>query len=218
MPTPSRALLKAGLCIAGSVPVVWLAVGAYRDALGANPIETITHETGVWALRFLLLSLAVTPLRRLFGWNQLVAYRRMLGLFAFSYAVLHLSTWVGLDHFFDWREMAADVVKRPYVTAGMTGLLCLLPLAITSTHGWIRRLGRRWTTVHRLAYVAALAGVIHYWWLVKADVRAPFWYAAVLAVLLGTRLAFRVAPTVVAARQARSPCLTSAPHSGERSG
>ena len=185
-----RVVGKVLVLVAGLVPVAWLAVGAWRDDLGANPIEKITHVTGDWALRFLLLSLTVTPLRRLLRWNELVAYRRMLGLFAFFYAVLHLSTFVVLDHYFDWQAIVADVYKRPYVTAGATALLCLIPLAITSTRGWIRRLGRRWTTLHRLAYVAAAAAVVHYWWLVKADVRWPLWYAAALAILLTARVVY----------------------------
>lgn len=183
-----RARLAQPLLVAVAlVPVAWLAVGAYRDALGANPIETITHTTGDWALRFLLASLAITPLRRLSGWNRLIAYRRTLGLLAFAYAALHVSTYVVLDHWFDWTAIVADVRKRPYVTVGALAVTCLVPLAVTSTRGWIRRLGKRWTTLHRLAYVAAVAAVVHYWWLVKADVRAPFWYGAALAVLLAAR-------------------------------
>lgn len=182
-PRPTQSLLVA----AALVPAVWLAVGAYRDALGANPIEAITHTTGDWALRFLIASLAITPLRRLSGWNQLIAYRRTLGLLAFTYALLHLATFVVLDHWFDWARILADVRKRPFVTAGAVAVTCLLPLAVTSTRGWIRRLGKRWTTLHRLAYVAAAAAVLHYWWLVKADVRAPLWYGVVLAVLLLAR-------------------------------
>jgi methionine sulfoxide reductase heme-binding subunit len=194
-----RTQYKAALLLAGLAPLVWLA----SNDLGANPIERITHFTGDWALRFLLASLAVTPLRRLLGWNGLVAYRRMLGLFAFFYAVLHLGTFVVLDHFFDWQEIVADVYKRPYVTAGMTAFACLLPLAFTSTRGWIRRLGRRWTQLHRLAYVAAVAAVVHYWWLVKADVRKPLWYAAVLAALLAVRLAYALAAARPLLRPAR---------------
>src|SRR5215470_11729144 len=144
-----RLLTKTLLVTAALAPLAALLVAAYRDDLGANPIEAITHRTGDWALRFLLLTLAITPLRRLAGWNGAIAYRRMLGLFAFFYAVLHLTTFVVLDHFFDWREMLADVYKRPYITAGSLAFLCLLPLAITSTRGWIRRLGKRWTTLHR---------------------------------------------------------------------
>lgn len=175
------------LVVVALVPAAWLGVGAYRDALGANPIEAITHTTGDWALRCLLVSLAITPLRRLSGWNRLIAYRRTFGLLAFTYALLHVATYVVLDHWFDWAAIVADVRKRPYVTVGAVALSCLVPLAVTSTRGWIRRLGKRWTTLHRLAYVAAVAAVVHYWWLVKADVRAPLWYGAVLAVLLLAR-------------------------------
>jgi methionine sulfoxide reductase heme-binding subunit len=194
-----RTRYKAALLLAGLAPLVWLAA----NDLGANPIERITHFTGDWALRFLLASLAVTPLRRLLGWNGLVAYRRMLGLFAFFYAMLHLCTFVVLDHFFDWQEIVADVYKRPYVTAGMTAFACLVPLAVTSTRGWIRRLGRRWAQLHRLAYVAAVAAVVHYWWLVKADVHKPLWYAAVLATLLAVRLAYALAAARPLLRPAR---------------
>jgi len=186
-----RVVGKTLVLVAGSIPVVWLGAAASRDALGANPIEKITHVTGDWALRFLLLSLAVTPLRRLLHWNELVAYRRMLGLFAFFYAVLHLSTFVVLDHYFDWPAIVADVYKRPYVTAGATAFLCLLPLAMTSTRGWIRRLGRRWTTLHRLAYVAAILGVIHFAWRVKADLRIPLQFALAIGALLLLRVAAR---------------------------
>ncbi|MDX2165553.1 MAG: protein-methionine-sulfoxide reductase heme-binding subunit MsrQ [Deltaproteobacteria bacterium] len=196
--------LKPAVFAAGLLPLAWLIYGAFTDRLGANPIEYITHLTGDWALRFLLLSLAVTPLRRLFGWNRLINYRRMLGLFAFFYAALHLSTWIGLDHAFDWPRLWADVRKRPYITAGMVAFSCLLPLAITSTRGWIRRLGKRWTTLHRLAYLAALAAVVHYWWLVKADVRGPGWYALALAVLLGVRLVFALRGRAAAAGPRRN--------------
>jgi sulfoxide reductase heme-binding subunit YedZ len=184
------ARLKIPLFAICLVPLAWLALDAYRGELGANPIETITHTTGLWALRILLASLAITPLRRLLGWNELIRYRRMLGLFAFFYASLHLATWIGLDHFFDWGALLADVRKRPYITAGAIGYACLLPLALTSTRGWIRRLGKRWTTLHRLAYVAAFAGAVHYKWLVKADVRWPLWYLGALGMLLGIRLAY----------------------------
>lgn len=202
---PPRIVAKTVLVLGGLTPLACLLVGAYRDDLGANPIEAITHRTGDWALRFLLLTLAVTPLRRLLGWNGAVAYRRMLGLFTFFYAVLHLTTFVVLDHFFDWQEMLADVYKRPYVTAGSVAFLCLLPLAVTSTRGWIRRLGKRWTTLHRLIYVAAIAAVVHYWWLVKKDVRLPSWYAGILIVLLAARVAYRLWPVRSASRIANVP-------------
>ncbi|MEO8601224.1 MAG: protein-methionine-sulfoxide reductase heme-binding subunit MsrQ [bacterium] len=195
--------IKPVVFFACLVPLAWLAVDAYRGELGANPIETITHTTGLWALRILLASLTITPLRRLFGWNKLIQYRRMLGLFAFFYACLHLATWIGLDHFFDWGRLLADLRKRQYIIAGAVAYLSLLPLALTSTRGWIRRLGKRWTTLHRLAYVAAFAAVVHYWWLVKADVRAPLWYAGALAVLLGVRLIYALRSRLAAAPAAR---------------
>lgn len=154
-----------------------------------NPIETLTHASGDWALRFLLLSLAVTPARRLLGAPGLAPYRRRLGLVAFGYACLHVAVYVALDWGFDWSAMLEDVAERPYVTAGATAFLCLLPLAATSTRGAQRRLGGpRWRRLHRLAYPAAAAAVVHFLWLVKADLREPLIYATVLGGLLGARL------------------------------
>jgi methionine sulfoxide reductase heme-binding subunit len=170
------------------LPAAWLAVGFYRDDLTANPIEYITRFTGFWALTLLIVTLAVTPLRRLTGWNEIIKVRRMLGLFAFFYATLHLLVWVVLDKFFDVQWMVEDVVERRFITVGMLTWLLLLPLAITSTRGMIRRLGRRWTTLHRLAYVAAITGVVHFWWLVKADLFEP----QMMALSLSALLAFRV--------------------------
>jgi len=178
---------------AGGIPVAALCVGALRGGLGANPIETVTHVTGEWALRLLLLSLAVTPLRRLTGWSALAPLRRTLGLLAFSYATLHMLTWVGLDQFFDWQAMLEDVRERRYVLAGATAFLCLLPLALTSTRSAVRRLGRRWITLHRLVYAGAVAAIVHYVWLVKADLAAPLAYAGVLALLLGLRVRHHLA-------------------------
>ena len=170
-------------------PAAWLVVGAAQGELGANPIEKVTHETGSLALQCLIASLAVTPLRRVTGWNAIVGLRRMLGLFAFFYATLHLLTYVVLDQFFDWPSIVGDLTKRPYIVAGATSLALMVPLAITSTTGWIRRLGgRNWRRLHRLAYVAAAAAVVHFWWLVKADVTEPALYGAVLAGLLGARV------------------------------
>jgi methionine sulfoxide reductase heme-binding subunit len=183
----STKVLKILIFIAGLVPVCTLIVGAFVDNLGANPIEFITHETGTFALAFLVITLSVTPIRRLTGWNEVIRVRRMLGLFAFFYASLHLLTWIVLDQFFDVPAMIADVAKRPYITVGMTGFLCMVPLALTSSTAMIRRLGRRWQTLHRLTYVAAVAGVIHFWWLVKADVTEPQRWAAILTALLGIR-------------------------------
>jgi sulfoxide reductase heme-binding subunit YedZ len=173
------------LCL---VPFGQLAYNAYIGDLGVNPIDFITHFTGSWALIFLIGTLAVTPARRLTGWNDLIKLRRMLGLFAFAYASAHFATYLVLDHFFDWRAIGKDIVKRPYVTAGFTAFVIMLPLALTSTAGMIRRLGKRWQKLHRLIYVAALAGVIHFYWLVKADIRRPAQYGLVLAVLLVYRI------------------------------
>src|ERR1043165_8257263 len=147
--------------------------------LGANPIEVITHSTGDWTLIFLLLTLSITPLRRLSGQLWLIRFRRMLGLFAFFYGCLHFTTYIWLDKFFDLHEMLADVAKRKFITVGFSAVILMIPLALTSTQGMIRRLGKRWTTLHRLIYISAIAGVIHYWWLVKADVRKPAYYAVV---------------------------------------
>jgi sulfoxide reductase heme-binding subunit YedZ len=162
--------------------------------LTANPIEDITHRTGDWALRLLLVTLAITPLRRMLGWSSLASYRRMIGLFAFFYAALHLSTYLVLDFFFAFDLILDDVIERRYVTAGLTAFMLLLPLALTSTTGMIRRLGgARWRQLHRLVYLAAVAAVVHYLWLVKIDIGPPLVYAAVLAVLLGLRLWFHYA-------------------------
>jgi sulfoxide reductase heme-binding subunit YedZ len=157
--------------------------------------------TGEWTLRFLLLTLAVTPARRLLGWSQLARLRRTLGLTAFAYACLHLLTYLVLDHFFDWGAIAEDVLERRYVTAGFAAFLCLVPLAATSTDAMLRRLGRRWLALHRLVYLAAALGVIHFLWLVKADLREPLAYGALLAGLLGYRARrrwTRAAPAVAA--------------------
>jgi len=183
-----RKWTKVAVWVACLTPALWLAYGAFTNNLGTNPIEAITRGTGDWTLRFLLTTLAITPARRLLKQPELIRFRRMLGLWAFFYASLHLMTWVWLDKFFDPAEMWADVVKRRFVTAGMAGFLCLLPLAITSTKGWIRRLGKSWQRLHRLSYVAAAAGVVHYWWLVKSDVRLPATYGLILLALLGLRL------------------------------
>ena len=197
---------KIALALSAALsPLAWLAWLALRDDLGANPIERVTHFTGDWALRFLLLTLAITPLRRLTGWNGLISYRRMLGLAAFFYGSLHFLTWIGVDHLFDWEAIAQDIRKRPYVTAGFTGFACMLPLAITSTRGWVRRLGKRWAQLHTLVYAAAVAGVVHYFWLVKADTRLPLTYAAVLAVLFGARLWSRARPAAAVSRHEAAP-------------
>lgn len=157
--------------------------------LGANPIETITHSTGDWTMRFLLITLAITPLRKLTSQGWMIRYRRMFGLFAFFYGVLHFMTYIWLDKFFDLHAMLEDIAKRRFITVGFLAFILMIPLALTSTAGWIRRLGgKRWQILHRLIYISAIAGVIHYIWLVKADLTKPLQYAAVLAILLGYRL------------------------------
>ena len=167
------------------VPLMWLGWRGYQGDLTANPIEFITHYTGDWTIRFLLITLSVTPLRTLFNRPPLTRFRRMFGLFAFFYAVCHFSVWFVLDKYFSLPEMWADVLKRRYITVGMLGLLIMLPLAITSTAGWVKRLGwLRWQKLHRIVYVAPAAGVVHYWWLVKSDIRLPALYGAILAVLM----------------------------------
>lgn len=181
--------LKPAVFILSLLPLVWLAGRALTDGLGVNPVETLNRFLGDWALRFLLIALAVTPLRRLTRWAPLARLRRMMGLFAFFYVVLHLASYVGLDLYFDWVALWQDVAKRTYITLGMAAVLLLLPLAVTSTDGMIRRLGgRAWRRLHMLVFPAAILGVAHYWMMVKADIRQPLLHAVVLAVLLGSRL------------------------------
>jgi sulfoxide reductase heme-binding subunit YedZ len=175
------------LCLGPAALLNWK---GFHDLLGANPVDVITRTTGRWTLIFLLLTLTISPLRRLSRLPWLIRFRRMLGLFAFFYGSLHLMTYVWLDKFFDVREMLHDILKRRFITAGMSAWILMLPLALTSTAGWIRRLGgKRWQTLHRLIYLSAAAGVIHFIWLVKADLRRPLTYGGVLAVLLVFRVA-----------------------------
>jgi len=173
------------LCL---VPVLILTWKGFHQDLGANPIEFITHATGDWTLRFLVITLAITPLRKLLGWPELVRFRRMFGLFAFFYGCLHFTTYLWLDKFFDFGEIWKDVAKRPFITAGTLAFVAMLPLAITSTAGWIRRMGgKQWQRLHRLIYLSAAAGVAHYYWLVKSDVRKPVFYGSLVALLLAYR-------------------------------
>ena len=182
-------IAKSVLFIAALTPALYLTYGVFADSLGANPIDTVTEETGTWTLRFLVLTLLITPLRRVTGWNALIKYRRMLGLFAFFYGSLHLLTYIWLDQFFDVGEIVKDIAKRPFITVGFTAFVLMVPLALTSTAGWIRRLGgRKWNLLHRLIYVSAIAGVVHYWWLVKADISRPLRYAVIVGVLLAVRV------------------------------
>ena len=187
--------LKPVLFLACLVPLARLAWRAFHAQLGANPIEAITHGTGDWTLTFLLITLAVTPLRKVTHQYWLIKFRRMFGLFAFFYGCLHLMTYVWLDKFFDVHEMLKDIAKRRFITAGMTAFALMLPLALTSTQWSIRRLGgKRWQALHRLIYFSAAAGVIHYIWLVKADLKKPLEYGFVLGVLI----LFRISAWLVA--------------------
>jgi sulfoxide reductase heme-binding subunit YedZ len=187
-------IVKA-LCFAAAlVPAAALVYGFYRyyngdfTALTANPGDYITDQTGTWTIAFITISLAVTPLRRLTGWNDLIKLRRMLGLFAFFYATLHMLTWVVFVHYFDTSFMIEDVVERPFITIGMATFLILLALAVTSNRLSIRKLGRRWQSLHRLVYVAGIGAVIHFWWLVKADITEPRRWAVAIGLLLGFRV------------------------------
>jgi sulfoxide reductase heme-binding subunit YedZ len=193
MPTRQRddfgRLVKPFVFLACLVPFAWLVWRVVNDDLGTNPIETLNRFTGDWTLRFLLITLAVTPLRRISGWHQLIRLRRMFGLFAFFYATVHFLTYALIDQYFDFPAIVQDVAKRPFITVGFACFLLLIPLAATSTNSMVRRLGgRRWQRLHRLVYVIAAGGVIHFLWLVKSDIREPALYAAILAALLGYRL------------------------------
>lgn len=189
MPMPWFKPLLFSLCL---VPLARLVFFAFTDRLGANPIEFVLRSFGTWTLVMLMLTLSITPLRRLTGWNSLIRVRRMLGLFAFFYASLHFLTYAGVDQSFDLNAILRDVVKHPYITVGFACFLLLIPLAVTSTNAMQRRLGgKRWQQLHRLVYLIALGGVIHYLWLVKKDITQPALYGLVLAVLLGMRWVWR---------------------------
>jgi sulfoxide reductase heme-binding subunit YedZ len=181
-------ILKAVAFAAALVPAAALVYGYYTNDLTANPGDYITDQTGSWTLAMLVISLTVTPLRRLTKWNELIRLRRMLGLFAFFYATLHMLTWAGLFNRFDPALMVDDVVMRPFITVGMATFLILLSLAVTSNRFALRKLGRRWQALHRLVYVAAILGVVHFWWLVKADISEPRRWAIAVAALLGFRV------------------------------
>ena len=196
LPIPSTFALKTFVFCLALIPSVKLALGVaiYPDWLGANPAEFITRASGDWTLRFLLLTLAVTPLRKLTGWHALARFRRMLGLYAFFYGTLHLSSYVTFDHAFDVIEIARDIVKRPFITVGFSALLLMVPLAITSTNAMVKRLGAKgWLALHKLVYMIAPLGVLHFWWMVKKDVTEPALYAVLLAALLGYRIAAKLA-------------------------
>ena len=194
--------IKTTLFVLCLVPLAHLIWGVANDALGANPVEAVTHSTGWWTLFLLCATLGVTPLRRATGANWLLKLRRMLGLYAFFYAALHFLTYVWLDQWFDIVAIAADVLKRPYITVGFTAFLLLVPLAATSTDAMQRRLGRKWQRVHRFIYLIAVFGVLHFWWLVKRDITEPALFALVLAGLLGARLYWLVRRRARVARPA----------------
>jgi methionine sulfoxide reductase heme-binding subunit len=177
------------LCLLPLASLIWQIA---TDRLGANPVEEVLHDTGSWALRLLLVTLAVTPLRRLTGYGWLVRFRRMLGLFVFFYATLHLAVYLVLDRTLDWGEVLTDLTERPYITVGFAAFVLLVPLAVTSTRGWQRRLRHRWQWLHRTVYLIAILGVLHFAWLVKADLLEPLIDAAVLTLLLALRLPWPV--------------------------
>ena len=188
--TVAHALALTPLAILGWQ--FWAVLQTGSDALGADPVAEIEHRTGLWALRLLMITLAITPLRQLTGQAVLVRFRRLLGLYAFFYACVHLSAYLVLDLQGYWTQIFEEIAKRPYITVGFTAWLLLVPLAITSTQGWIRRLGRRWGQLHKAIYAVGVLAVLHFWWLVKSDIREPALYAGILAVLLGWRLLRRL--------------------------
>lgn len=188
-------MLKSVTFLVCLLPLTLLILAALNMAglsLGVNPVEKLLHELGVWGLRFLLITLAITPIRKLGGPIWLVKLRRMLGLFAFFYILMHFLTYAILDQGLNWQMIIEDVIERPYITLGLTALLLLIPLAVTSTNGWIRRLGRNWKKLHRLVYLAAILGIWHFFWQVKLDTREPLIYTLILVTLLGYRVALMV--------------------------
>jgi sulfoxide reductase heme-binding subunit YedZ len=182
-----RFVIKPVIFAVSLVPFAALVIGAVNNTLGTNPVETMTHETGEWTLRFLLITLMITPLRQLTGNNWLIRLRRMTGLFAFFYACLHFLTYIWFDQYFDWMEIARDIPKRPFITVGFTAFVLLVPLAATSTNKMMRRMKKNWSRLHKLIYVVAVLGVLHFLWAVKADTLEPMVYAVILLVLLGYR-------------------------------
>lgn len=188
-------MLKPIVFVMALVPLAVLIFQVFTGRTSANPAEDIMLTTGIWAFRFLLATLAITPLRRITGWNRLIQYRRMLGLFAFFYATMHLLSYIAFDRFFAFGEILGDIAKRPFITAGMLAFVAMVPLAVTSTKGWIRRLGRRWQQLHRLIYLSAMAAALHFIWKVKVPFGEPVYYAAIVAVLLIFRIVWRVRST-----------------------
>jgi sulfoxide reductase heme-binding subunit YedZ len=184
-----------------TLPFIWLVFRVLTGRLGINPVEDLTLTTGIWALRFLVFTLLITPIRRLTGWNRIIQYRRMLGLFAFFYASLHFAIYIGVDQFFAFDLILKDIVKRPFITMGFTAFVLMIPLAVTSTKGWIRRLGRRWQLLHRLIYVSAIAAAVHYLWKVKVMIGSPVYYAAGITLLLAFRIVWQLRAAAAVRRQ-----------------
>jgi sulfoxide reductase heme-binding subunit YedZ len=181
-------ILKPTLFVLALLPLLYLVWGVFAGALGANPIETVIRDLGEWALRFLLLTLTISPLRRLTGMAQLLRLRRMLGLYVFFYASLHLTIYLWLEQSLDWWEIWLDIVERPFITIGMLTFILLIPLAVTSTHAAMRKLGKNWLRLHKLVYPISIFAVLHFWWLVKVDTREPLIYVVLLGILLSERL------------------------------
>jgi methionine sulfoxide reductase heme-binding subunit len=173
-------------------PLVWLLIRTLTGRLGINPVEDLELTTGIWALRFLVITLAVTPVRRITSWNRVIQYRRMFGLFTFFYVCVHFAIYIGIDQFFAFGSILKDVAKRPFITMGFTAFVLMIPLALTSTKGWIRRLGRRWQVLHRLIYISAVCAAIHYLWKVKVMIGSPVYYAMVIGLLLGFRILWQL--------------------------
>jgi sulfoxide reductase heme-binding subunit YedZ len=173
-------------------PFVWLVIRTLTGRLGINPVEDLELTTGIWALRFLVITLAVTPVRRITRWNRVIQYRRMFGLFTFFYVSVHFAIYIGIDQFFAFGSILKDVAKRPFITMGFTAFVLMIPLALTSTKGWIRRLGRRWQALHRLIYISAVCAAIHYLWKVKVMIGSPVYYAMVIGLLLGFRILWQL--------------------------
>lgn len=214
-----RRVVKPAVFLVALEPFLWLVYNAFFGDLGVNPVETITNHTGIWTLRFVVLTIAITPLRWLTGFNPIALFRRMVGLFAFFYATLHFMTYFILDHSLMFEGVWEDVVKRPYITAGFTAFVLMIPLALTSTQGWIRRMGgKRWNLLHKLVYITAIGSVLHYFWKVKLDTTNPLYYAAIVAVLFGVRLWIGARRRPLAASRRATPSSPLAAVSSEGGG
>jgi methionine sulfoxide reductase heme-binding subunit len=183
---------RIAVFLACAAPISWLATRTLTGRLGINPVEDLELTTGIWALRFLVATLLVTPVRRLTGWNRIIQYRRMLGLFAFFYAAVHFAIYVGVDQFFAFGFILKDIAKRPFITMGFLAFVLMVPLAITSTKGWIRRLGKRWQMLHRLIYISAVCAAVHYLWKVKVMIGSPVYYGVAIGLLIAWRLVWQV--------------------------